>query len=287
MLTDAISMDSALAVVIFIAVSSGVVAAWQFASSTLRQYRSYFERQVGPALQRSFIRANATYLFAASLLGITLMTLVGYAVAGSVGAVVCLMTGALVPKLALKILKQRRAEELIRQLPDALHSLASTLRSGINLPKGLEQLARWQPKPLSQEIGLVLAEYQIGKDLGDALDGMQSRINRPELELMNGAIKISRSVGGNLADTLEALADTLNEKLTVEGKIKALTAMGRLQGWVVSAVPVLMGVAMYFTNPDQIMPLFTEFRGWVTLSVISVMMVAAVVSIRRIVSIDV
>lgn len=287
MLTDAISMDSALAVVIFIAVSSGVVAAWQFASSTLRQYRSYFERQVGPALQRSFIRANATYLFAASLLGITLMTLVGYAVAGSVGAVVCLLAGALVPKLALKILKQRRAEELIRQLPDALHSLASTLRSGINLPKGLEQLARWQPKPLSQEIGLVLAEYQIGKDLGDALDGMQSRIDRPELELMNGAIKISRSVGGNLADTLEALADTLNEKLTVEGKIKALTAMGRLQGWVVSAVPVLMGVAMYFTNPDQIMPLFTEFRGWVTLSVISVMMVAAVVSIRRIVSIDV
>ena len=197
------------------------------------------------------------------------------------------MIGALIPQHALRIIKRRRIAQFLLQLPDALHALSSTLRSGVNLPKGLEQLAHWQPAPLSQEFGTVLNEYQIGRELGEALDNMQSRIQRPELDLLIGAVKISRAVGGNLADTLESLAETLTEKLSVEGKIASLTAMGRLQGWVVSAVPLLMGVAMYLSNPDQIMPLFTEVRGWATLAIIATMMVMAVFSIRKIVNIDV
>jgi tight adherence protein B len=172
-------------------------------------------------------------------------------------------------------------------LPDALHALSAALRSGVSLPKGLEQLASWQPAPLSQEFGLVLSEYQIGRDLGDALDNMYGRIGGAELELMNGAIKISRAVGGNLADTLESLAVTLAEKLSVEGKIAALTAMGKLQGWVVSLVPLLVGVALYLLDPAQIEPLFTELHGWITLGIITVLMTLAVFMIRKIVNIDV
>ena len=116
---------------------------------------------------------------------------------------------------------------------------------------------------------------------------MQARIPRPELELMNGAINISRSVGGNLADTLESLAMTLNETVAVEGKINALTAMGRMQGWVVSLVPAVIAVALYLMNPDSIRPLFTELHGWITLGIVIVMMTLAVIMIRKIVNIDV
>jgi tight adherence protein B len=161
------------------------------------------------------------------------------------------------------------------------------MRSGANLTRGLEQLASWQPAPLRQEFSQVLSEYQIGRDLGESLENLHRRINKPEVELTTGAINISRQVGGNLADTLESLAETLAEKITIEGKIKALTAMGRMQGWVVTAVPLFMGLAMYLTNPEQIMPLFTESGGWVILIVISIMMMLAVFTIRKIVNIDV
>ena len=134
---------------------------------------------------------------------------------------------------------------------------------------------------------MVLTEYKIGQDLAVALDHMQGRFKRSELEMMISAMKISRTVGGNLADTLESLAYTLQEKSTVEGKIASLTAMGRMQGWVVSLIPVFLGIAMFLMDPAKMMPLFTELSGWVTLAVVAVMMAMAILTIRKIVNIDV
>lgn len=279
-----------LLLIMAIAFFAGVfifLACSKLMASFLHSYRTYFITKLGPELKQSFVVADATVLFGLSLTVIGVLGAIGYLAIGFIGMGIGIGCGLLIPSLALKVIKRRRAEQFIYQLPDALHALSSTLRSGVNLPKGLEQLAAWQPPPLSQEFGLVLTEYQIGRELSEALENMQARIGRPELELMSGAILISRSVGGNLADTLEALAETLSEKLSVEGKIQALTAMGRLQGWVVSVVPILMGVALYITNPEQIMPMFTEVRGWITLAVISVMMLMAIIMIRRIVDIDV
>ncbi len=276
-----------IAAIFFVAGAVGFVASSRFLSEFLHAYRHYFTTRVGPELKSRFITADVALLFVASLMVTLVIASLGHLLLGPLGVVVGIGLGLSLPSGALRWLKKYRTDQFIYQLPDALHALSSSLRSGVNLPKGLEQLATWQPAPLSQEFGLVLAEYQIGRELGEALDNLRSRIDRPELDLMNGAIKISRSVGGNLADTLESLATTLTEKLAVEGKIKSLTAMGKLQGWVVSLVPVVMGAALYFINPDQIKPLFTELHGWVTLAVIVVMMGMAIGMIRKIVNIDV
>lgn len=265
----------------------GFMATCQAVADFLQNYRNYFIKKVGPGLRQSHVLADLTVLFGASLGLICLLLILGYFLLGVPGALLGVVLGVLVPKFALNTIKKRRTQRFILQLPDALYALSSTLRSGVNLPKGLEQLASWQPAPLSQEFNTVLTEYQIGRELGEALENMRTRIDRSEVELLIGAINISRSVGGNLADTLESLAETLTEKITVEGKIQALTAMGRMQGWVVSAVPLLVGIAMYLSNPEQIMPLFTELNGWITLAVIATMMTMAVFSIRRIVNIDV
>jgi len=271
----------------FVAGSVSCFATSRVAGTLLHAWRRYFVGRIGAGLHQSHVFADLTMLFAASLALISLLALAGFMLLGLPGMLIGTLIGALLPEQALTMIRRRRVQRFMEQLPDALHSLASTLRSGVNLPKGLEQLASWQPAPLSEELRMVLSEYQIGRDLGEALDSMHSRIDRAEIDLLIGAITISRSVGGNLADTLESLAETLSEKQTIEGKIHALTAMGRMQGWVVSAVPLLMGIAMYLTTPDQIMPLFTEVRGWITLLVIGVMMTLAVLTIRRIVNIDV
>ena len=282
-------MDTPLLVAVgaFIAAAVGVVCLWRGVARGLAEYRQYFLNQIGDGLKSSFVEIDVLLLFTSSLAITAVLAGVGWWVLGVGGAVAGVAVGLLLPRFALRYLRRRRARRFIYQLPDALHALSSTLRSGVSLPKALEQLSKWQPVPLSQEFRLVLTEHQIGWDLADALERMHERIPRPEVELLNSAINISRSVGGNLADTLESLAVTLTEKLAIEGKIDALTAMGRMQGWVVSCVPLLMGLAMYLMNPEHIEPLFTEFRGMVILAVIVLMMTLAVFTIRRIVSIDV
>jgi tight adherence protein B len=104
---------------------------------------------------------------------------------------------------------------------------------------------------------------------------------------MNTAMNVSRRVGGNLADTLESLAKTLQEKAHIEGKIDALTSMGRAQGWVVGLLPLFIGFVLYQQQPERMSLLFTQWYGWVVLAVVAIMMTIAAWMIRKIVNIDV
>ena len=271
----------------FVACGLGAVASARIAAEFMTAYRLYFDNTIGPGLKKNFILTDLSIVFFSSLAVTAGLGVAGFVILGSPGAVCGLVGGLCLPHFALLRLRRRRADQFIFQLPDALHALSATLRAGVNLPKGLEQLASWQPAPLSQEFGLVLSEYQIGRDLSDALDNMHRRIERPELEILNSAINVSRTVGGNLADTVESLAFTLQEKATVEGKINALTAMGKIQGWVVSFIPLAIGAAMFALDPSRMYPLFTEVSGWITLAIVAVMMLMAVIVIRKIVNIDV
>jgi tight adherence protein B len=182
---------------------------------------------------------------------------------------------------------RRRTARFVYQLPDALLALASALRAGSNFAKGLELLASRQPAPLSQEFSIVLAEYRVGRHLDESLADLRKRMQTPELDLMNTALNVSRRVGGNLADTLESLARTLQEKAHIEGKIDALTSMGRAQGWVVGLLPVFVGLVLYRQQPERMSLLFTQWYGWIVLAVLAIMMLTAAWMIRKIVAIDV
>ncbi|MGH8175589.1 MAG: type II secretion system F family protein [Steroidobacter sp.] len=250
-------------------------------------YRQTFVASIESSLRQNFIIANPQILFVISALLTLILSLVAYRLIGPVGLVAALVVGVAGPRLTVVYIAQRRVKQFVYQLPDALLALASALRAGSNLTKGLELLATRQPPPLSQEFTIALAEYRVGRQLADSLADMRQRINTPELELMNTAMNVSRRVGGNLADTLEALAKTLQEKAHIEGKIDALTSMGRAQGWVVGLLPIFIGFVLYQQQPDRMGLMFTEWYGWVVLTVIAVMMAIATWMIRKIVNIDV
>jgi tight adherence protein B len=101
------------------------------------------------------------------------------------------------------------------------------------------------------------------------------------------ALRISREVGGNLADILESLADTLRRKHTMEGKIDALTAQGRMQGIVMTCLPIFLIFVLNFMEPEAMAPLFHTFYGWIVLGIVGVMEAVGYVFIRKIVNIDV
>lgn len=253
----------------------------------LASYRRKFVASVEAALTQQFIVTNVQTLFVANVVLPIVGGAVGYFAIGPVGLVAGIGLGIGLPRFLAHQMSVKRVRSFIYQLPDALLALSSALRAGSNLTKGLELLATRQPPPLSQEFMIVLAEYRVGRPLGESLADLRKRIDRPELDLMNTAINVARRVGGNLADTLESLAKTLQEKAAIEGKIEALTAMGRAQGWVVGLLPVLVGVALYFQQPNEMSRLFTQWYGWITLAVVAVMMTIAVWVIGKIVNIDV
>jgi len=191
------------------------------------------------------------------------------------------------PRILSLFLKRRRQKAFIAQLPDALQGLASSLRAGTNLTKGLELISRRQPEPLREEFALLLSRQRLGDTLETALNDLAKRIPAEEVGLFRSAVIVSHQVGGDLASTLDMLAATLRERAQVEDRITALTAMGRMQGRVMCLLPVAIGLMLYFQQPDVMVRLFTEPLGWVVIGLASVMMAIASVSIRRIVAIDV
>jgi tight adherence protein B len=250
-------------------------------------YENAFVTSMASGLKRNFVIANPQTLFLISVVLTILLASLGYATIGPAGAVSGTLFAVAAPRLALRYFTRRRTRQFVYQLPDALLALASALRAGSNLTKGLELLSTRQAPPLSQEFTIVLAEYRIGRQLAESLVDMRRRIATPELDLMNTAINVSRRVGGNLADTLEALAKTLQEKAHMEGKIDALTSMGRAQGWVVGLLPLFIGFVLYQQQPARMSLMFTQWYGWIVLAVIAVMMALAAWMIRKIVNIDV
>lgn len=250
-------------------------------------YQLKFVASATDSLKRNFIVASPQALFIVSLLSTVVLGLLGFSAIGLVGAVSGAVISFVAPWLIVSWFTRRRRKQFIYQLPDALLALASALRAGSNLAKGLELLSTRQPRPLRQEFTIVLAEYRVGRPLADTLADMRRRIDAAELDLMNTAMNVSRRVGGNLADTLESLARTLREKAHIEGKIDALTSMGRAQGWVVGLLPGFVGFVLYQQQPDRMSLLFTQWYGWVVLGVVTVMMAIAAWMIHKIVSIDV
>jgi tight adherence protein B len=253
----------------------------------LAGYEQAFVRHVGAGLKYNFIVADPRALFGVSTFATLAVAACGFYVLGPFGVVVGTIIGIVAPRILVARIARGRVKKFVYQLPDALLALSSALRAGSNLTKGLELLSTRQPVPLSQEFTIVLAEHRVGRQLAESLCDMRKRIDTPELDLMNTAINVSRRVGGNLADTLEALAKTLQEKAHIEGKIDALTAMGRAQGWVVGLLPIFIGFVLYQQQPERMSLLFTQWYGWIVLAVIAVMMAIAAWMNRKIVNIDV
>ena len=166
---------------------------------------------------------------------------------------VALLTAAM-PRIAYVALKARRLQRINEQMPDALAMLASALRAGSSLQMGLTLLVNESPAPISQEFSIVLRAQRLGMALEDALEGLGKRLNIEDMDLFVSAMVIAKEVGGNLAEILERLSQTLRTKASMEGKIRALTAQGKMQGWVVGLLPLALGAVLYTMDPEAMSP---------------------------------
>ena len=187
----------------------------------------------------------------------------------------------------LRFIATRRLRRFEQQLPDALLMITGALRAGASLPIALEGVVSEAKPPISQEFDLFLRELRLGVDFGEALEALEKRVPLADLALVTGGMALSREVGANLAETLESIAKTIRAKLQMEGKIRSLTAQGKMQGIVMAGLPVFLVFVLNIMEPDAMAPLFHEWYGWITLAVMTVTILVGHHVIRRITSIDV
>ena len=194
---------------------------------------------------------------------------------------------ALLPRAAWVMARSRRMRKLALQLPDALTMMAGSLRAGASLQQALDMVVKESPAPVSQEFSMLLREQRLGLALEDSLRGMAQRLEVEEIDLFVSAMSIAKEVGGNLSESLERLSDTLRAKAAMEGKIRALTSQGKLQGVIVGALPIFLAGILYVMEPEAMRPMFTTVYGWGVMAAIFVLLLLGGFFIKKIVTIDV
>ncbi|SIT43198.1 Type II secretion system protein [Paraburkholderia piptadeniae] len=267
------------------------VIVWSMARAAhlvLARGARHLASEVEQSLADVFVFVNRQKAATATLLAMAALPVLALMLSGSVlFALASLPLAWLVPRRVLGWMRARRIRTLERQLPDTLLMMAGALRAGGSFPIALESAVQESVPPISQEFDLLLREIRLGIDLDIAMRNIEKRIPVPDFMMVTAAVTISREVGGNLADALESVARTLQSKLQMEGKIRALTSQGRMQGIVMTCLPLFLMMVLRALEPVAMAPLFTTPIGWGTLAVIAVMEWLGYRSIARIVRIDV
>jgi tight adherence protein B len=179
-----------------------------------------------------------------------------------------------------------RIRNFHNQLPDALQILASSLRAGYSLNQALTVVVDEMGPPISSEFKRVLTEIRIGLPARDALDNLARRISSEYMSWTTMAINIQREVGGNLAEVLETISDTIRDRDRVLRQIKALTAEGKISAYILIGLPVALALILLLLNPDYISLLFTTALGKVMLAGAVVLMIIGIIWMKRIVTIE-
>jgi tight adherence protein B len=191
------------------------------------------------------------------------------------------------PHRILALLKQRRIRRFNDQLSDALLTLSNALKAGFSILQAFEAVVRTGVNPIAEEFGVFLQETRVGVKFEEALANLRKRVDSEDLTLLILAIETARLTGGNLTEVLDNIALTIRERTRVERRVQTLTAMGRLQGNVVGAVPILLALLLTAIDPVMMSAFFHSPAGWVTAALVVILEIAGFLLIRKIVRIDI
>ena len=189
------------------------------------------------------------------------------------------------PLIYLRAARARRFRLFAEQFPEALDSLSRALKAGYPLAHGIEMLAMEQPEPLASEMRRTRDEWKLGIPWDQALDNLAGRIPLAEVALFSAAVKMQNRFGGRLNDVLGRLGETMREHAALEGEVRSISAHSRLTGTVLSAVPVVLALLLFWVNPEQMTLLLQQPAGRAMLAGAALAIVTAHMVIRRMVQI--
>ncbi|MEM9278724.1 MAG: type II secretion system F family protein [Pseudomonadota bacterium] len=166
------------------------------------------------------------------------------------------------PYFWLKRRANKKTALFATQLPEAIDLITRSLKAGHPVPVAISMVAREMPDPIGTEFGIVTDEVTYGSDLVTALNGMYERVNLPDLPLLISSVSIQATTGGNLREILEGLSEVIRERMKMKRKIKAISAEGRMSAIFLTAMPVLLFIALQFLIPKYYGEIWSESLTW-------------------------
>ena len=186
-----------------------------------------------------------------------------------------------------RYLDSRRREKFNLQLPEALATMSNALRAGFSISQAFDSVVEQGEKPMCEEFAILQQQLKIGMSFEDALESLGQRVGSDDLMLVTTAILISRKTGGNVTEIFDKISETIRGRMRIERKVKTLTAQGRLQGIVVSAMPFFLGLVMTLIKPGLMIPFLTSLTGILAVLVMCALIFVGWLMIRKIIKIDV
>jgi tight adherence protein B len=191
--------------------------------------------------------------------------MVGFLFGGAVLAILGLVLGVILPWVYLRYQHKRRLSRFNANLAQSLGLMAGGLQAGLSLPQAVDTVVREGNEPIAGEFKRALIEQRLGIEITDALEGVGLRMESQDFAWVVMAIRIQREVGGNLAEILHTVSDTLREREYLRRQVRALSAEGRMSAWILGGLPVGMFIYMMMANRDYVEPLYTTGVGWMML----------------------
>ena len=210
-----------------------------------------FARKWRVQLARADLKLTVAEYFSLHIITAIGMAVVGTFVFGTpIGGGIAGIAGLFIPRFYVARKQSQRLHAFQDQLPDTLSLWVNALRSGYSVLQSMEAISKEAPEPTTTEFKRVVQEVQLGIPMEDALDHLLARVPNDNMDLVNTAVNIQREVGGNLAEILESIGHTIRDRVKLEGEIRVLTSQGRITGWVISLLPIVLTVFLYFVSPS-------------------------------------
>jgi len=203
------------------------------------------------------------------------LALLGFLVAGSL------------PYFFAILARNRRFHQFEAEFPEGLDLLTRAIRAGHPLSSGMQMVGEEGPPEVAAEFRRAFEEQRFGIPFDEALVGLVDRTNMPDVRIFATAVLVQREVGGNLAEILENLADTIRRRFYLRRQLRVYTAQGRMTGYVLAALPILVGGTIFLIQPDYIMHLFSSLLGRILVGAAITLQLFGVLWIKQIVNIDI
>ena len=202
-------------------------------------------------------------------------------------AAVCGFFGYMLPSVWVSVLRKRRIERIDKQLPEAVTMISNALRAGFAFQHGIDMVSKQMQAPISEEFARNMADLNVGASIEEALQGFLDRVQSEDANMVVTAILIQRQSGGNLAEILETVGETMRERERLTGEIKTMTSQQRFSGMVLSLWPLLLLAVFGIFNGSQVKLLFTTNVGLMLVAIGCVLQLLGYYTIRRILDIDI
>jgi len=248
--------------------------------------------ELTPRIRRFLYQANVKWTVG----GLSLLCSVCYVIpaylvywrTGSIvfGLLIGLVGGA-APPFWIYQKRNKRLGKFEQGLPEAIDLIVSALRVGHSLNAAMGLVSRECPDPVGGEFRLAFDEMNYGLELKSALDNLVTRVPLQDIKIVSTAILIQRESGGNLAEVLDKTSQVIRERFRLKRQILTHTAQGRLTGWILTLLPVVLGMLLYMVNPDLMSNLWKKEIGVKLLYAAGIMIFIGGMIIRKIVNMDV